>query len=469
MKKSLFIFVFLIILSCVNAFSAGIYENTNQSAEFIRTLNRYASTDVDAAFFNPAGTAFMNDGLYFYLSNQMIFDYQTMKDSSPMLTAPSPYGYGYQSKYEGEVMTWAYPSIYAVYKKDNWAGFVNMSLIGRGAAATYGDGLPYINKAIIGAAYQMLADPLFPSGPYQLYSIKTDSEVKGHGYFIGMTLGGAYRINDTMSAALAVRYVHAEQNKSIKVNVINVQGFKAPATIDDLTSYIPSVDVSVDSDGDSCGFIGGFDIKPVDRMNIGLKYEYYTPMKVKNLSPKRYSGPPQLLAQFPDIQKGYEQKMTLPMNGAVGVAYMVTPELKVEGSFVYYFNKLADWGKDATGKDIAEMYDNGYDAGISFEYAFMRELKGSIGYSYSVSGINSDVRNAYPLNMQSGLDANTVGLGGTYSFANGIDFTLATMIVFFKDETDKNASNVDNPAAPGSTKYTDKVYNIAAGVTYKYF
>lgn len=464
MKKSLFIFVFLIILSCVNAFSAGIYENTNQSAEFIRTLNRYASTDVDAAFFNPAGTAFMNDGLYFYLSNQMIFDYQTMKDSSAALAVPQ---YNYQSKYEGEVMTWAYPSIYAVYKKDNWAGFVNMSLIGRGAAATYGDGLPYINKAIIGYAMGVLQG----MGD-SLKTINTDSEVKGHGYFVGMTLGGAYRINDTMSAALAVRYVHAEQNKSIKVKITDVQGNATPGAILMASGYFSNVDVSVDSDGDSCGFIGGFDIKPVERMNIGLKYEYYTPMKVKNLSPKRYSGPEGILGRFPDIQKGYEQKMTLPMNGAVGVAYMITPELKVEGSFVYYFNKLADWGKDATGKDIAEMYDNGYDAGISFEYAFMRELKGSIGYSYSVSGINSDVRNAYPLNMQSGLDANTVGLGGTYSFANGIDFTLATMIVFFKDETDKNASNVDKQLSPvfnpGKTKYTDKVYNIAAGVTYKF-
>ena len=45
--------------------AGGIINKQNLSADYIRTLNRNAATDMaDAAAFNPAGTAMMQDGLY---------------------------------------------------------------------------------------------------------------------------------------------------------------------------------------------------------------------------------------------------------------------------------------------------------------------------------------------------------------------------------------------------------------------
>ncbi len=443
--------IFLSSLIVINlgfnyAFSAGIYENANQSAEFLRTLTRYASTDIDSAFYNPAGTVFIKDGFYGYFSDQMLFDYQTMTDSSPSLS-----GYSYPDKYEGEAMTWAFPDICALYKKDNWSSFIHMGLIGRGAAATYSEGLPMINKAAIGYATGVTG------GAGTLQSIKTDGELEAYAFFIGMTAGGAYQINDIFSLGGGVRYVHAEQNTKLKYNFINV----TKVLNNDITASgaFPNIDVDVDADGDSAGIIGSFDVKPLNELIIGFRYEYYTTMKVKNQKPNKYYGPALLLSQFP-LAKGDIVKMTLPMNAAAGISYMIIPQLKVEAGFLYYFNKLANWGKDSDGKQLAEKYDNGYDASISIEYAILTQLKGSVGYSYSVSGVNSKTRN----NQMLGLDAHSLGLGGTYSFANGMDLTLAGMKNFFKEETVTNTGVGDS----GSTKYKEDVYGVAGSVSYKF-
>lgn len=439
MKNKVILFYSIIFISLFfnHLSAAGIYENANQSAEFVRTLTRYASTDIDSAFFNPAGSAFMKDGMYGYFSDQMLFDYQTMTDSSTSLSSHS-----FPDKYEGEAMTWAFPDLYAMYKQGEYSAFIHMGLIGRGAAATYENCIPMVNTAIT-----LLQD-------FAGYSQQKDYRLEAYAYFIGMTLGGAYKINDIFSVSGSVRYVHAEQNIILKFNFTNP------------TPTEPNIDVNVDADGNSCGFIGGFDIKPVDDLNIGFKCEYYTVMNLTNQKPNSFEGPLILITnpQF-KLTEGAKTKMTLPINTSLGISYMVTPELKVEGGYIYYFNKLADWGKDVNGKDLAKKYDNGYDASIAVEYALMQQLKGSVGYSHSVSGVNSATRN----NEQFGLDANSFAVGGTYTFANGVEFTLATMAILFKDTTESNPpftfGTIVIPDS-GTTKYQDRTYSIAASVTY---
>ena len=431
MKNKVILLSSLILISvCFNHVSAaGIYENANQSAEFIRTLTRYASTDIDSAFYNPAGTVFREDGLYGYFSDQMLFDYQTMTDSSTILSDNS-----YPAQYKGEAMTWAFPDIHAIYKQGDWSAFLHMGLIGRGAAATYEKSIPLVNKAVA---------LLIPSDT-------TDYRLEAYAYFIGMTLGGAYKISEIFSVGGAVRYVHAEQNILVKYN---------------FTDTAQNIDVNVDADGNSCGIIGSFDIKPVNSINIGFRYQYYTVMNVKNEKPNSFKGP-QLLIGNPmfGLTEGAKTKMTLPMNASTGISWMIIPELKVELGYIYYFNKLAEWGEAADGKDAAGKYDNGYDASIAFEYAFIEQLRASIGYSHSVSGVNSETRN----NQMLGLDANTFGIGGTYTFGNGVEITLGTMVVVFKDTTETNPYIGGIIPDNGSTKYEDRTYSVAGSVSYKF-
>ena len=84
----------IILLWVSAALAGGIVTNTNQSAQFIRTLNRNASTCIDAAYFNPAGLTKLSDGIHISLSNQFIF--QTKEVESDLATLN-------EAKYTGDV------------------------------------------------------------------------------------------------------------------------------------------------------------------------------------------------------------------------------------------------------------------------------------------------------------------------------------------------------------------------------
>ena len=67
MRKGFIAVGIIMGMACLapSLWAGSIINKTNLSADFIRTLNRNAATDMaDAAVYNPAGTAMMKDGLY---------------------------------------------------------------------------------------------------------------------------------------------------------------------------------------------------------------------------------------------------------------------------------------------------------------------------------------------------------------------------------------------------------------------
>ena len=57
----------------VAAFADGIMHNTNQSADFVRNFAQDASLTNSAVYYNPAGTAFADDGLYVSAHSQTVW------------------------------------------------------------------------------------------------------------------------------------------------------------------------------------------------------------------------------------------------------------------------------------------------------------------------------------------------------------------------------------------------------------
>ena len=62
-----------LVSAAVASFAGGLLTNTNQSASFVRNPARFASLSTDAIYFNPAGTAFFNEGWSFSANWQMIW------------------------------------------------------------------------------------------------------------------------------------------------------------------------------------------------------------------------------------------------------------------------------------------------------------------------------------------------------------------------------------------------------------
>lgn len=67
--KSIVVFILLSMITSTS-FAGGLLTNTNASARFARIMALDASTNTDAAYYNPAGTIMLPEGIHFTLSNQ---------------------------------------------------------------------------------------------------------------------------------------------------------------------------------------------------------------------------------------------------------------------------------------------------------------------------------------------------------------------------------------------------------------
>jgi len=207
------------ILLMSNAFAGGILTNTNQSAQFVRMLSRNASIDLDAVYFNPAGLTQLNNGFYFGLHNQSIFQNRTINSGYPLLN---------NAEYKGEVTVPVFPTAFAVYKKDKWAFSAGFGPNGGGGSAKYNTGLPSFEKLISSIPKSLTASGI----PTTAYS--SNIKFEGSSVFWGIQLNGTYAINDIVSVSVGARMINANNTysgylKDVMINP-NYPAFKASYT-----------------------------------------------------------------------------------------------------------------------------------------------------------------------------------------------------------------------------------------------
>ncbi len=177
-------------------FAGGIVTNTNQSAAWARYYSRYAITEIDGVYFNPAGLSKLNDGFHFSINNQSIFQTQTISNDLSYLT--------YGPDYVGDVKAPIFPSIYGAFKTGKFTISVGFNPIGGGGGATFDTGLPSF-ELMSGVA--LLANLNENGIPTSQYSSNTYFE--GTSIYWGIQAGLTYEINDMFSVFAGARYVSA--------------------------------------------------------------------------------------------------------------------------------------------------------------------------------------------------------------------------------------------------------------------
>ncbi len=185
-------------------FAGSVEENTNQSAEYMKTLNRQASTDADATFYNPAGTAFMDDGAYLYLSAQSI------------IIPIAIYGHSLtRSVYRGDKTSYCMPDLHFVYNKHNAGGgsgnlawSMGVMAIGGGGFGSYKNGLSYIDNTLF--LLKGALNGLFTSLgiPYTLGTFMTSSFKGSSAYYSAMTSLAYSFLGDRMAVSLGYRFMY---------------------------------------------------------------------------------------------------------------------------------------------------------------------------------------------------------------------------------------------------------------------
>ncbi len=164
-------------------------------------MARNASIDLDAAYYNPAGLTQLQNGFYFGLHNQTAFQTRTINSGS-FLKYP---------EYKGTVVAPVFPSVFAAYKKENWAFSAALGPNGGGGGAEFKHGLPSFEKKI--ARLVPSLDSLSSLG-YPVTDYDVDIAFEGTSVFWGIQVGASYKINDILSVSAGIRILPATNSYS---------------------------------------------------------------------------------------------------------------------------------------------------------------------------------------------------------------------------------------------------------------
>ncbi|MFH1049956.1 MAG: outer membrane protein transport protein [bacterium] len=473
-NKFLILFA-LVLFTGETVFAGGIVTNTNQSAAYTRMLVRDASTDMDAVYYNPAGLTFLPEGLFISLNNQSIF--QTRK-------VTNDYAYLNSDEFNGTASAPLFPGVYAGYKTGDFVFSLGFNPVGGGGSAEWEKGLP---------SFQLPIADLVPGlgakfGGPQNVGYSTDIFFEGTSVYYGIQGGVSYKINDMISVFAGVRYNIAQntyaghlQNTTISTP-LTPDGMRADtfliryvasqykadkercaaAGIMDSAAYYGALEFStnkqaellgdqeadVEQTGSGITPIFGVNFNLLDNaLNIGLKYEMNTAMKLKNKTTKDIkvgfdAVAMQNITQFPD---GQEKNADIPALLSVGASYKVTKELAVALGFHYYFDQSANWDGLQDSLD-----GNSYEFGLGLEYTLNDDLLVSAGFLNAANGCG----NAYQTDLNHTLGSNSIALGGKYMIMDQLAVNVGFIYTMYDDGEKESLHNIGGSGMMAPANYT---------------
>ena len=446
MKK--FVVLVALISLTIPLAHASIITNMNQSAIYYRLLARNASMVIDATFYNPAGLTQLKNGWHIAFHNQTIFQEKIVTNSYPFLNNP---------EYIGEVNVPFFPTFFMAYKKDKLALSFGFGPNAGGGTADFKRGLPSFEIPI------STLPPLIRGFGIPTTAYSTDIAFKGRSIFYGLQFNASYAVSDVFALAAGLRYIIAENTyegaiENIMINpmhpLINPTGAMMSAaqffTIlgrPDLAGQVADQAVDVKQSGTGITPILGLNLRPSDKLNIGIKYEFNTKLELENKTTKDDSG------LFPD---GYKFRNDIPAILSMGIEYSVLEQFRAHFSFNLYFDKSADW------EGSEELVNsNTYDFAFGLEYDITDTFLISAGYLRT----QIDVDKEYQSDFSNELSSNTFGGGGRLTISDRLDFDLGLLYVTYLDDERGITYAIVGTV---TEKYSRTTWAFALGLGYRF-
>jgi len=191
----------------------------------------------------------------------------------------------------------------------------------------------------------------------------------------------------------------------------------------------------------------------LEKLNIGLKYEHQTTLKLTNATVVDNTG------LFPD---GATSNSDLPGIISAGADYKATDKLKVSGSYTMYLDKNVDWGNNVYLQK--RTIDKNYvELALGVEYSLSKKLAVSAGYLNSNMGVSEQ----YQSDFSYSNDSYTVGLGFQWNLNEKLVLDAGAMITTYKDYT----KSFTEPAPFGTytETYGKDTFTFGIGIGYKIF
>ncbi len=498
MRKLSLISIFMLIVS-IPTFAGGLLTNTNQHILFLRMLARDASTQIDAVYSNPAGTAFMQDGFYVSLNGQSAAQTRTIHSTFAPFAG---FGGNSTKMFKGEASAPFVPSAFAVYKKDKWAFSANFAVTGGGGKATFNEGLGSFESQVA-----MLPLLLKKQGiNADKYSV--NSYMEGKQYIFGLQLGAAYQINDYLSVfgGARINYVsnaYSGYIKDIQANIgggemVNLnryfttsataalqaaEAYKQAGDIENYNKYLAiskgaeavankTADMELDCEQSGWGVtpIIGADFK-MGKWNVGVKYEFKTALNVENKTkgnlPAATPNPKD--DKYANYRDGVNTPHDVPSLLTVGVSYEILPVLRASVGYHHFFDTHAEMATvqdPSTGELIGKQNfigngTNEYLAGLEWDVCKWAQV--SAGMQRTKYGVKDN----FQTDMSFSLSSYSFGLGAGFDVAKNLKLNVAYFWTNY-DNYEKVSANYNGTGIAGTDVFsrTNKVFGI--GLDYKF-
>lgn len=450
MKKSL---VILSLLASANAFAGSIDYLAQQDAEYFAHPAMIGKVGVSGAYYNPAGTVFLEDGLYVQLNSQTLF--KTYEMDTKIAEKLS---------HESDHPSAFVPSIQIVKKEGDRSYFLHAGAAAGGGAVKYENGISAFE--VIG---QEIHAGLIEKGfVNNTVDYLRGSTVNGSSYYINTTFGMAQKINSKFSIAGGLRFMYAmrELNGTASYDLdLNLTG-----TPDQEKKENIRVDIDSERTGWGVGGVIGFHYQPTEKLNIGFKYETEVELnldadgkldttKTGTISRKDtindmiIGNIDSTLEAHPVIAEWLEDdRRNLPAMMALGVSYELTDRITLLTSGNYYFIK------DANRNGCYDNYDNGYEISVGVDYKLNDKWTLMAGYQYTDTGANE---NTYK-DTDYALDADMYGVGVKYTPDETKEFIVSYAYVDYKNGTAVNEKGQE------TTTFKKEVNAIGLSATFKF-
>ena len=476
MTKKLFTFA-LAAASLLTANAGGLMTNTNYHIAFDRMMARGASTEIDAAFSNPAGLAWGYDGFQMSLDFQKPWQYRNVET-----TVPGFLGSDFNKKYEGKASAPIVPALFASYKQDDWALSAMIGIVGSGGFVEYEEGVPMFNVPITA----MLAKQGVMPGNYAL-----DSEMKGKQYIYGGQLNFTYRVTDNASVAVGLRANYYDGY--YRGHVVATPGAQLAAVLP--TGNADLVNLQLDCTQRGWGFA------PIvsanyhkDGLTLSARYEFRTKIATTNdtkelivgkggqntdvvalaqrvgndntvvaLSGQLGTMAEKIRAYLPDEETRYDMPSLL----VLAAGYEFTPKLRATAEYHFFDDKHAKMANDRQ-KQLA---GGTHEVQLGAEYDVNKLLTVSLGGQRTDYGLSDE----YQQNTSFACDSYSIGLGCALNLMEKLRLNAGYFITIYSDYTKSIASG--DPATGGgyygtgyaATETYSRTNNvIGVGIDYKF-
>ena len=432
----------------LTSFAGGLLTNTNQHSAFVRNPARFATLGIDGVYFNPAGTAFLEDGWHLSANWQMVWQ---DRDAINLTN---------NKRYEGNVYVPCMPTIMAAYKTGDWtfSGFFGMP--GGGGKAEFNNGLPLFDNLIggLGAGLGAMAPvPMTISGASQFESTQ---------YLFALQFGAAYKINDNLSAYAGIRGNYVNNNY-----LGTIQALADIPAMGQTGVEVMAVNIDMDQSGIAFAPIVGVDYK-VGNFNFAAKYEFRAVTNVENDTKACDVAAGDAMAAIGMKDKieaaagaalggylgGFADGNTLrsdaPAMLSLAGSWQALPRLQVMAGWNYYFDKDAKVESLMGGDNMRKLSRNTLEYLFGAEYQLTDKFLVSAGIQFSNFGINDK----YTSDLAFTNDSFLTGVGGKYSLTEKIDINFGYCYANYAPDNNRISQ----------TRYERKTHNATVGVDFRF-